>query len=126
MDPTALMQSLMDVVAGIEIAAQHSFELAADQLFDHFACPRVMVLVVTHAGGTHAPDVAIAAIFAPARLISLHRPTGADLLFAGIEGGLHMVLDPMQQFDNLANAHSESMHGQQIVSELPNVPTCPP
>jgi len=110
----------MDVVACIEIAVQHSFELAADQLFDHFACPRVMVLVVTHAGGTHAPDVAIAAILAPARLISLHRRTGADLLFEGIEGGLYMVLDPMQQFDNLANAHPEAMHGQQIVSELPN------
>ena len=86
----------MDVVACIEIAVQHSFELAADQLFDHFACPRVMVLVVTHAGGTHAPDVAIAAILAPARLISLHRRTGADLLFEGIEGGLYMVLDPMR------------------------------
>jgi hypothetical protein len=31
-----------------------------------------------------------------------------------------MVLDPMEQFDNLANAHPQAMHGQQRASELPN------
>src|SRR5713101_3762176 len=115
----AWMQALMDVVACIEIAAQHSFELAADQLFDHFACPRVMVLIVANAGGTHCPDVTVAAIFAPSCLIGLDRWTGADLLLEGIQGGLHVLLDPMQQFDDLADAHPEAMHGPQVVSQLP-------
>src|SRR5258707_3759498 len=113
------MQALMDVVACIEIAAQHSFELAADQLFDHFACPRVMVLIVANAGGTHCPDVTVAAIFAPSCLIGLDRWTGADLLLEGIQGGLHVLLDPMQQFDDLADAPPEAMHGPQGVSQLP-------
>src|SRR5258708_30050834 len=99
------MQALMDVVACIEIAAQHSFELAADQLFDHFACPRVMVLIVANAGGTHCPDVTVAAIFAPSCLIGLDRWTGAALLLNGIPGGVHLLLHPMSHFAHLARPH---------------------
>jgi hypothetical protein len=67
MNPTPLMQALMDVVAGVKIAAQDSLELVADQLLDHFPSAGVMVLVVAHRGSAHTPDVSIEAIFSPSR-----------------------------------------------------------
>src|SRR5260370_31402356 len=102
------MQALMDVVDCIEIAAQHSFELAADQLFDHFACPRAMVLIVANAGGTHCPDVTVAAIFAPSCLIGLDPWSGAALLLEGIQAGVHALLVPLQPFGELSDAHPEA------------------
>src|SRR5581483_6791031 len=88
MHPTALMQALMDVVARVKVAAQHARELLADQAFDHFPCPRVMIFVVSALWGADAPDVAILAIFSPARFIGLHRGAGSDVRFDLIEGGL--------------------------------------
>src|SRR2546430_8865600 len=46
MDPAALMQPVMDVVAGVEIAAQHAREVLADELLDHFPAARMMVFVI--------------------------------------------------------------------------------
>src|SRR5215472_5923557 len=102
MHPAALMQALMDVVASIEVTAEHAVVVRADQLFDHFSSTRMMVLVIANARGIHRPDVAIDAIFSPPRFISLDCRTGPDRSFERIEVGLHLCFDPMKQFNNLS------------------------
>lgn len=120
MDPTALMQSLMDVVACIKVTAEHAAEVLADQLFDYFTPTRMMILILVDAGGTHRPDVAIAAIFSPPRLIGLDRRTGADLLFERLKVGLHLCFHSMEQLHNLSNADCDPVQIEQVGLDLSN------
>src|SRR5437868_4965771 len=108
------MQALMDVVGGIKVTAEYAAIVLSDQALDDFSATRMMILIIADAGRTHTPDVAIAAIFAPARLISLHGRTGTNLLFEGIQVRLHVGGEPVQQFHNLATADGDSMQREQI------------
>src|SRR5436305_15264621 len=96
MHPTALMQSLIDVVAGVEVRAEHSLKALAQQLLDDLAAPGVMVLVVAHLGRTHTPDVAVLAVCSPPGLISLHGWAGAKLLFERCSRYLQLGFAPVQ------------------------------
>src|SRR6266568_2910559 len=120
MHPTPLMQSLMDVVGGIEVEASHSTVVFADQVFDHFPSTRMMVLIIAKRGGTHRPDVAIEAILSPPRLIRLDGRTGANLPFECIELRLHLLFDPMQQFHNLSTADLDPVQREQVRLVLAN------
>src|SRR5436309_753176 len=120
MHPTALMQPLMDVVPGVKVAPQDAAEVLADQLFDDFPSPRMMVLVVANAGSTDCPDVAIEALFSPPRLIRLDRRTGADLPLESIEVGLHVLFEPMQPFHNLSHTDRHPVQREQIGLDLSN------
>src|SRR5437868_10683595 len=95
------METLMDIVCGIKIAAQHALEVLPDQLLDDFSGPRMMVFVIANGGRGDAPDIAVDAIFSPSGFICLHRRAGADLGFEGLEHGLRILPDPMQQFHEL-------------------------
>src|SRR5437588_3419487 len=123
MDPTALMQSLMDVVAGIEVTAQDSTEVLSDQVLDHFSRSRVMVLIVANAGSGDAPDVAVGTIFSPSRLIGLHGRTGADRRFESSKLGLHLFFDPMQELHNLSISDLYPIQREQVRLDLSNGPT---
>src|SRR2546421_6064743 len=114
------MQALVTVVAGIEITAQDSRKIVADQLLDDCSRPRVVVFVIADLRRAHTPNVSVDAIFAPPRFIGLHRRTAADLAFEVIEHGLGMLTDAMQQFDNLPNTHFQTVHLTQDFSQLPN------
>src|SRR5260370_8290038 len=92
----------MDVVSCVEIASKHSLKVLPDQLLDHFPCPRVMVFVVPHGRGTHAPDVAILAVFSPSRLIPLDRGPGRDLSLVSSRHVLSLLPDP--------HPHSPPLH----------------
>src|SRR5258708_18832258 len=81
MHPAALMQALMTSVAGREVAAEHAAVVLAAQLFDHFPFSRMMLLNIADVRRGGTPDVAIAAIFSPLRLIGLPRRTAAHLPF---------------------------------------------
>src|SRR5437588_12771771 len=107
MHPTALMQALMTIVAGIEVAAEHAAVVLADQLFDHFPFSRMMVLKIAAVGRGDTPDVAIAAVFSPPRLLGLRRWTGADLPSERSQLGLHLCCTPMQPLHNLPTAHPD-------------------
>src|SRR5450755_1840438 len=96
MHPATLMQALMDVVARVEIAAQHSLEGLAEQFFDHVSAARMVVLVIANGGGGHTPDIAILAVFSPSRFIGLHGGTGADLGLEVSEQRLGRRVDAMQ------------------------------
>src|SRR5271157_6237582 len=98
------MQTLMDVVSSIKIAAQHPLEVLPDQLLDDFSSPRMVVFVIADARGRDAPDVAVDAIFSPAGFIGLDRRTGAHLRFETIENWLRILSDPMQQFHQFPQA----------------------
>jgi hypothetical protein len=63
------METLMDVVPGIKIAAQHALEVLPNQLFDHFSAARMVVFVIPDARSRDAPDVAVDAVFSPPRFI---------------------------------------------------------
>src|SRR5260370_39249146 len=95
------MQTLMDVVPGIKIAAQYSLEVLPDQLLDDFSGPRMMVFVIADGGSGDAPDIPIAALFSPSGFIFLHRRAGADLCCEGVEHGLDVLLHSMQQFHEI-------------------------
>jgi len=79
-----------------------------------------MVFVVAHSWGTHTPNVAIDAIFSPARLIGLDRGTGADLCLEIIKHGLSMMPDPVEPFHDLACAHKKPMQISHALSQLLN------
>src|SRR5205807_10089432 len=104
MHPTALMQSLIDIVGGVEVTAQHSLKALAQQLLDHLTASGVMVLVVADGAGTHTPDGAVLAIFSPPRLIGLYRWAGANLLLKRYHHWLQLGFGPVQQFDDLSAA----------------------
>src|SRR5260370_31474255 len=114
MHPAALMQALMDVVAAIEVTAEHAIVVLADQLFDHFSSTRMMVLVIANARGIHRPDVAIDALFSPPRFISLDSRTGPDRPFERLEVGLQAYFDPVQQLNNLSPAGPDPLQRQQV------------
>src|SRR6266516_5740314 len=120
MYPAPLMQTLMDVVPGVKVTAQHAAEIFANQLFDHFSCTRMLVLVVAKCGSTDCPDVAIAAIFSPPRLIGLDSRTSAELPLERSEVGLHVVFEPMQQFHNLSDADCDPVQREQVRLDLAN------
>jgi hypothetical protein len=90
------MQSLMAIVGGVEVTAEHSLEIWTHQRLDHLVPARVMIFVVAHCRRTHTPNVAVDAIFPPARLIGLHGRTGSDGCFERRKRGLHLLCQPMQ------------------------------
>ena len=55
MDPTTLMQTLMDMVCRIKIAAQHPIVVLSDQLLDDFSRPRMVVFVIADIRCRDAP-----------------------------------------------------------------------
>src|SRR2546421_1405711 len=114
------MQAQMYVVAGIKVTAEHSAKVRPDQALDDFPTTGMMVLIIANAGRADTPDVAIAAIFSPPRLIGLHRRTGADLPFERLEVGLHLFFESMEQLHNLSNADRDPMQGEQIGLDLSN------
>src|SRR5579875_2825230 len=102
MHPTALMQPLMDVVAPIEVAAQYPWKIVADQLLDDFPGPGVMIFIIADLRGTHAPDVAILAIFSPGRFIGLDGRTGSNLPFESVKMRLDSSHQTVKQFADLS------------------------
>src|SRR5260221_6583683 len=120
MHPTALMQPLMHIVGGVEVRAQHSLEVTAQQRLDHLVPSRVMILVIAHRWGTRTPDVAVLAVFSPAGLIGLHRRTGSDRRFEPGQSWLQLRFEPMQDLDDCSTADLESMQGGQIRLDLPH------
>src|SRR5260370_3254260 len=114
------METLVDVVCGVEVTSKHSLKVLANQCFDHLPPTRMMILILANAGSGDAPDVAIGAIFSPSRLIGLHRWTGADLPFERIELGLHLVFQTMQQLDDFSTADRHLMDRLQVALDLPN------
>src|SRR5512135_422649 len=114
------METLMEVVSGVEVTSKHTLKVLADQGFDHLPPTRMMVLIIANAGSRDAPDVAISAIFSPSRFISLHGWAGADLPCECIKLRLHLFFDPMQELDDFSTADRDLMHHLQVALDLPN------
>jgi hypothetical protein len=110
MDPTPLMQALVDVVRRVKITAQHPFKRLSQQVLDHFLASRVVVFVIAQAGRIGAPDVAIAPILSPSCLIGLHGGTGSHSRFDRLHFGLHLDRAPREQFTDLSGTDRQSMH----------------
>ncbi len=109
MDPTPLVQPLMDVVTRVEIAAQDSLEVVPDQVFDHLSTPGMVVFIIAESWGRKAPDVSVQAIFSPARLIRLHGWTRADLRLESIEQGLGIGSQTVENLNDLSHADLHSV-----------------
>src|SRR6266567_712905 len=112
--------SRKNIVPCIKVAAQDALEIFPDQAFDYGSCAGGMVLIVAYRRRAHTPDIAILAIFSPARLIGLHGGAGTDREFEIIQDGLAMLPDPVEHLHNLSNAHLKAVQGVQQLSELPN------
>src|SRR5215467_3057187 len=80
----------------------------------------MMVFKIADARRGDTPDIAIDAIFAPSRLVCLHRRTGANLPFERIQVRLHLGLDAVQHLHNLATADRDPMQGVQVQLNLSN------
>src|SRR5438128_3701230 len=98
------MQALVDVVARVEVASEHSLKVRPNQALDHFSRAGVMVLKIAHAGRRDTPDGAIEAIFPPARFIGLDSRTRTNLGLELLKQGVQLLFDAMEQLDNLSNA----------------------
>src|SRR6266536_2160075 len=120
MHPTALVQTLMDVISAVEITAEHSLKVLPDQSFDHLSPARMMVLVIADTRRRDAPDVAVEPIFPPSGFICLHCRTGADSAFQRVQLGLQVVLEPMQHLYDLSDADREPVKGLHVHLDLPN------
>src|SRR5712691_12315592 len=114
MHPAPLMQTLMDVVGGVKITAQHALEVLAQHQLDDFPAARVVILIVAYCWGTHTPDVAVLAVFSPARVIRLHGGTGPNGVFEGGKGRGHRLREPMADLHNLSATDLQAMQGLQI------------
>src|SRR5258708_8663048 len=62
MHPTALMQALMAVVAGIEVTAKHPAVVLTDPRFLHFPAPLMIVPTIPSAARADTPDVPLQAV----------------------------------------------------------------
>src|ERR1700676_5636943 len=120
MHPTALVQTLMDVLSAVEITAEHSLKNLPDQSLDHLSTARMMVLVIADTRRRDAPDVAVEPIFPPSRFICLHCRTGADSAFERVQLGLQVVLKPMQHLHDLSDADRQPVKGLHVQLDLPN------
>src|SRR5207248_3579536 len=118
MHPTALMQSLMDIVGSQEVRAKDSLEAFAQHRFDHFAASRMMILIITQLRGTGTPEVAIASIFSPSRFIHLHRRAGANLLLDLSQLRPQLCCDALCQAYDLSTTDRESMQTHQVRLDL--------
>src|SRR5512135_503779 len=112
------METLMDVVPSIKIAAEHTLEVLPNQLLDDFSAPRMVVFIITNGGSRGAPDVAVDPIFSPPRFIRLDRRASADLHVETTEEGLRILSHPVQQFHEFAQAHLEAVQISQDLSKL--------
>src|ERR1700693_4162017 len=112
------MQTLMDVVPRVEIAAQHALKLLPDQVLDHFSPPRMMVFVIPDRRSGDAPHVYGEAVFSPTRFICLHRWAGADLGLEATEHRLRIFADPMQQFHQFPETDLKAVQIPQHVWKL--------
>src|SRR3954469_4962591 len=79
MRPTALLESRVVRVRGVEVTAQHAVERRPQRRIDHVlgAAP---VEEVARLRGAEGPDVAVVPRGAPAGLIGMDRRTGTDLI----------------------------------------------
>src|SRR5689334_2369243 len=111
MHPTALMQSRIHIVGGVEVRAQYALEVFAQQVLNYFTSPRVVVLVVAHLRRTHTPDIAVLAILSPACLIGLHRWTGTDSRLERLHLWLHLAAESVQHLHNLSCTDLQLMQG---------------
>ena len=118
MHPTALMQSLIDILGGEEVRAENPLEAFAQQVLDDLTASGVMVLVVAHRRRTHTPDVAVLALFSPPCFIGLHGRAGANLLLERSEQWFQVCFGPVQQFDDLPATDLEPMQGGEIGLDL--------
>src|ERR1022692_2933800 len=112
------MQSLMDIVACIEVTAEHSNEVFANKFLHHRPATSMMVLIVTNSWGTRCPNVAILSVFSPSRLIHLQSRAGSDLRFEHIETRLHLFFQPMLEVNNRSITDRDSMHRLQVQLDL--------
>ena len=92
---------------------------ATEEGLDHLVPTGVMLFVVAQRWGTRTPDGAVAAVFSPAGLISLHRRTGSDGRFERRKRWLHLLCKPMQECGNLPNTDLASMQRRQLRLDLP-------
>src|SRR5260370_42301224 len=115
------METLMDIVSGIKIAAQHALEVLPDQLLDHLSAPRMVIFIIPDCRCGDAPDISVDAIFSPAGFIRLHRSAGSDCCLEGSEHGLRILRDPMQQFPELPKTH---LKAEEISQHVPNLSKC--
>jgi hypothetical protein len=118
MHPAALMASLMDVVSGIGIAAQHSLERTSKELLDHFPSPRVMIFVIADARCRDAPDIAMLTVLPPSRFIGLHGGAGLDGRFQSVKRWLGELLDAVEQLHQFPQTEHEAMQIAQHLLDL--------
>ncbi len=120
MHPAALMQALIAIVGGIEVAAQHTLEAFPQQLLDHLTASGMMVLIVADGAGTHTPDVAILAIFSPPRFIGLDGGAGPNLLLERCHEEVQLIGSAVQQLHDFSTADLQPMQGGQVGLDLPH------
>jgi hypothetical protein len=78
--PPALMPSWCVMVAAIKVADEYALEVLAQQVLSHLARSAVVILEVAQpVAGTQAPDIAVASILPPARLIGMDSLAGLHL-----------------------------------------------
>src|SRR6266567_4088576 len=114
MHPTALMQSLINIVGGVEVTAQHAFKVFAKPRFDDLTATGVMVFVVAQLRRAGTPHIPIDPVFSPPRFIRLHCWTGANLPLEVGQFRFHLCGGPLRQSNDLSTANLEAMQAHQI------------
>src|SRR5260370_40314947 len=107
------METLMDIVSGIKIAAQHALEVLPDQLLDHLSAPRMVIFIIPDCRCGDAPDISVDAIFSPDGFIRLHRTAGAECWLEVSEHGLRILRHPIQQVHELPKTHLKAVERSQ-------------
>jgi hypothetical protein len=112
--PPALMPSWCVMVAAIKVADEYALEVLAQQVLSHLARSAVVILEVAQpVAGTQAPDIAVASILPPARLIGMDSLAGLHLGVQALHRcGADLAHAP-QQADQFAHAHMQPIQAQE-------------
>src|SRR5512135_2299900 len=112
------METLMDVVTGVEITSQDSLVVYTNQLFDHFSGAGVMIFIIPDRRGADTPDIAVAPILSPAGLICLDGWTGTDFPLETLKHWLRIRGDPMQEFHQFSQTDWHAVQGLEHLPKL--------
>ncbi len=107
--PAALEDS-QPVVASIEVAGDHARKVFSQHLLGYQACPRLAVLEEALPLGEKAPQIAVAAVFGPPRLIATHRRSTAYPLPQALQFLLPRPFESVQQLHHFPVADVQSAH----------------
>src|SRR5579859_5979108 len=81
MDPTPLVFAKVEVVSGIEIAAEYSTPQLAEKILRHVVCAAAVGDKEAHVLVAEAPHITVLPVSAPGRFIRIHAAAVPDSLY---------------------------------------------